>query len=82
MRVAAGLAGTAARSIAQGLRRVDMALSIPSYSTYRVAGFGKTRVNPRGADVFYKTRTGQIKPGLGQQCCQFSLVGRHAWPTA
>src|SRR6185437_6998285 len=82
MRVAVGPAAAAARSIAQDLWRVDMALSIPSYSTSRVARFGKTRVNPRGVDVFYRTRTGQIKPGLGQQCCQFSLVRRHAWPTA
>jgi hypothetical protein len=45
MRVAAGAAWEAARSIAQFGKRVDMALKIPSYSTAMVAKLGKARVN-------------------------------------
>jgi hypothetical protein len=45
MRVAAGAAWEAARSIAQIGKRVDMALKIPSYSTAMVAKLGKARVN-------------------------------------
>jgi len=45
MRIAAGAAWEAARSIAQISKRVDMALKIPSFSTAMVANFGKARVN-------------------------------------
>ena len=40
-----GSAVAAARSIAQISWRVDMALELPSFSTVKVAGFGKVRVN-------------------------------------
>jgi len=45
MRVAAGSAVAAARSIALFSRRVVMALKSPSFSAAKVAGFGKVRVN-------------------------------------
>ena len=45
MRVAAGQAVAAARSIALVLWRVDMALTSPSLSAARLAEQGKVRVN-------------------------------------
>jgi len=45
MRVAAGSAAAAARSIAQMVCGVDMALKLPSSPTVKVANFGKVHVN-------------------------------------